>query len=29
MHYLLFYDVTHDYKQRRLPFRSAHIAYAR
>jgi uncharacterized protein len=28
-HYLLFYDVTDDYTERRLPFRSAHIAYAR
>jgi uncharacterized protein len=29
MHYLLFYDVTDDFTERRLPFRSAHIAYAR
>jgi uncharacterized protein YciI len=29
MHYLLFYDVTDDYAERRMPFRSAHIAYAR
>jgi len=29
MHYLLFYDVSDDYGERRMPFRSAHIAYAR
>jgi len=29
MHYLLLYDVVDDYPERRLPFRSAHIAYAR
>jgi uncharacterized protein len=29
MHYLLFYDVVDDYAERRMPFRSAHIAYAR
>ena len=29
MHYLLFYDVVGDYAERRKPFRSAHIGYAR
>jgi len=29
MHYLLFYDVVDDYAERRKPFRSAHIGYAR
>ena len=29
MHYLLFYDAADDYAERRMPFRSAHIAYAR
>ena len=29
MHYLLFYDVVHDYIERRTPFRAAHIALAR
>ena len=29
MHYLLFYDAADDYAERRLPFRAAHIAYAR
>ena len=29
MHYLLFYDVVHDYAERRVPFRAAHIAHAR
>ena len=29
MHYLLFYDVIPDYATRRLPFRAAHLEYAR
>lgn len=29
MHYLLFYDVVDGYADRRLPFRPAHLAYAR
>jgi uncharacterized protein YciI len=29
MHYLLFYDVVENYTQRRVPFRPAHLAYAR
>lgn len=29
MHYLMFYEVADDYAQKRLPFRAAHIAYAR
>jgi uncharacterized protein YciI len=29
MHYLLFYDASDDYAERRMPFRAAHIAYAR
>jgi uncharacterized protein len=29
VHYLLFYDAADDYVERRMPFRSAHIAYAR
>jgi len=29
MHYLLFYDGADGYAERRMPFRSAHIAYAR
>ena len=29
MHYVLFYDVVDDYARRRMPFRAAHIAYAR
>jgi uncharacterized protein len=29
MHYLMFYDVADDYAQKRMPFRAAHIAYAR
>ena len=29
MHYLLFYDVVHDYAERRLPLRAAHLAHAR
>lgn len=29
MHYLLFYDTVPDYAERRLPFRSAHLAHAR
>ena len=29
MHYLLFYDVTGDYLERRPAFRDAHLAYAR
>lgn len=29
MHYLLFYEVTPDYPERRLAFRAAHLAHAR
>jgi hypothetical protein len=29
MHYLLFYDVAEDYMERRVPFRAAHLRYAR
>ena len=29
MHYLLFYDVVDDYAERRLAFRTAHLAHAR
>ena len=29
MHYLLLYDVVADYENRRLPFRAAHLGYAR
>ena len=29
MHYLLFYDVTADYAQRRVPLRAVHLAHAR
>jgi hypothetical protein len=29
MHYLLFYEVVGDYVERRVPFRAAHLAYAR
>lgn len=29
MHYLLFYDVVEDYVEKRLPFRAAHVTYAR
>jgi uncharacterized protein YciI len=29
MHYLLIYDVVHDYIERRTPLRTAHIALAR
>ena len=29
MHYLLFYEVVDKYVERRTPFRSAHLAYAR
>lgn len=29
MHYLMFYDVVDDYAEKRMPFRAAHIAYAR
>jgi uncharacterized protein YciI len=29
MHYLLFYDVVTDYVTKRVPLRSAHLAYAR
>lgn len=29
MHYLLFYDVVPGYAERRLAFRSAHLAHAR
>ena len=29
MHYLLLYDVVPDYVERRVPFRSAHLALAR
>lgn len=28
MHYLLFYDVVDDYAERRLSYRSAHLAHA-
>jgi uncharacterized protein YciI len=28
MHYLLFYDFVPDYETRRVPLRSAHLAYA-
>jgi uncharacterized protein YciI len=29
MHYLLFYEASDDYAERRAPFRAAHIQYAR
>ena len=29
MHYLLFYDVVHDYVERRAAFRAEHLALAR
>ena len=29
MHYLLFYDVVENYAERRVPFRTAHLAHAR
>ena len=29
MHYLLFYEAGADYEERRKPFRSAHLEYAR
>ena len=29
MHYLMLYDVVDDYAEKRMPFRAAHIAYAR
>ena len=29
MHYLLFYEAGSDYAERRKPFRSAHLQYAR
>lgn len=29
MHYLLFYEAEADYAERRKPFRSAHLQYAR
>jgi uncharacterized protein len=29
MHYLLFYDVVEGYAEKRAPFRTAHVAYAR
>jgi uncharacterized protein YciI len=29
MHYLMFYDVVDDYAEKRMPFRTAHIAYSR
>jgi uncharacterized protein YciI len=29
MHYLLFYTVADNYAEKRLPFRAAHLAYAR
>lgn len=29
MHYLLFYEVVDDYAAKRVPFRSAHLDYAR
>jgi uncharacterized protein len=28
MHYLLMYDLVHDYVERRQPLRPAHLAYA-
>jgi len=28
MHYLLFYDVVDNYAERRVPFRTAHLAHA-
>jgi uncharacterized protein YciI len=29
MHYLLFYDVVDNYAERRTPFRTDHLAYAK
>jgi uncharacterized protein len=29
MHYLLFYDVVEGYAEKRIPFRPAHLSYAR
>ncbi len=29
MHYLLFYDASPDYAERRLPYRAGHLAHAR
>lgn len=29
MHYILFYDVTDDYVEKRAPFRDAHLHHAR
>jgi len=29
MHYLLFYEVVDQYAERRVPFRAAHLAYAK
>ena len=29
MHYLLFYEVAEQYAERRVPFRQAHLEYAR
>lgn len=29
MHYLLFYDASDDYEERRKPFRAAHLQHAR
>jgi uncharacterized protein len=29
MHYLLFYEVVDHYADRRVPFRAAHLAYAK
>jgi hypothetical protein len=29
MHYLLFYDVVDHYAERRVPFRTSHLAYAK
>jgi uncharacterized protein YciI len=29
MHYLMFYEVADDYAEKRMPFRAAHIEYAR
>ena len=29
MHYLLFYDVVDNYAERRVPFRTAHLAAAK
>jgi hypothetical protein len=29
MHYLLFYDTVENYAEKRVPFRAAHLEYAR